>query len=346
MLHIENASAAHCPEWQRFVDEHPFAHPMHHWGWHEVLAEASSVKPIFLVAREGNGKVQGILPAYYSNSVIYGSHVSTFEGGVLARSGETGLALMRHLESISSTLRSRYLLVRGSCNSDDREPTFSVEFVNTKVNTAINEKEIWNGLKKKTRWYVRQGEKQKFSVRLGADRNDVAQFYRVYAKHVHRLGTPVFGSNFMSAIVTHLGSSRVRLLLVEDSSEVIGGMLIVLGNKCWLDLYAIIDYRYRDTGVNYLLYWTAIKLACREGAQALNLGRSAIDGGVHAFKRKWSDDDELLKYDYYCYGQQTARESGNHYYGKRTFSQRCWSFLPLSVANRVGPIIRRGVPFT
>jgi FemAB-related protein (PEP-CTERM system-associated) len=345
MYRIEVASRSNLDEWQSFVDSQRQSHALHHSGWFHVLVGSSAVKPLFLMARADDGAIVGVMPAYLSRSAISGAHVTTLDGGILAAHPAAAATLVEHAREHLIPERAKYFLLRGALRDDGDAHCGDSEYVVSVVDTRQSSDHMWERIKKKTRWYIRQGEKQGFSVRQDPELANIDTFYALYAAHVHRLGTPVMGKGMMRAMVRYLGPQRLRLLLVERSGRIVGGMLMVVANRGFLDLYALVRHDLRDTAAGYLLYWKALELASCEQAAELNLGRSAVGSGTHLFKMKWGGRDEPLVYRYYS-APGTGRVDGlEKYHGKETLVQRVWRRLPLWVANRIGPVVRRQLPF-
>lgn len=343
MYRIDLADISDLQEWQSFVDSQPQAHALHHAGWFHVLRESFAVKPRFLIARNEDAAIAGVMPGYLSRSAVSGSHFTTLDAGVLAADPAAAEQLAEHARRLIVAEKAAYFLLRGAhgdgCNGQESRYVVSI------VDTGGTADEILGRLKKKTRWYVRQGEKQGFSVRSDPDLACIDAFYQLYAAHVHRLGTPVMSKRMMQAMVRHLGPRRLRLLLVERGEQTVGGMLIVVGNRGFLDLYALVRHDLRDTAAGYLLYWRALELAAREGAGELNLGRSTVSSGTHLFKTKWGGRDEPLIYRYYFAPGVRRREGLGKFHSQETLAQRMWKHLPLWAANRIGPLLRRQLPF-
>ena len=345
MYRIELASSSNLNEWQNFVDSQPQAHPLHHSGWFHVLLESSAVKPRFLIARNEHGAIAGVMPAYLSRSAISGAHVTTFDAGILAAHPAAGAQLVERARERLTAERAKYFLLRGAPHDGHDPSDRDGEYVMSIIDTRRTSEEMWQQIKKKTRWYIRQGEKQGFSIRVDSDLAKVDAFYALYAAHVHRLGTPVMSGRMMQAMARYLGPQRLRLLLVERGSKIVGGMMTVVANRGFLDLYALVQHDLRNTAAGYLLYWKALELASREGAAELNLGRSSAGSGTHLFKMKWGGRDEPLIYRCYSAAGDAGADALEKYRRKGTLMQGMWKRLPLWAANRIGPVLRRQLPF-
>lgn len=330
--------------WQKFVDESDGAGPFHHAGWYNVLREAYAVSPCYLIARDERGELCGVLPAYHSKSVFTGGHITSLDGGILSTTRAAVDPLLYALRALGNKRRVRYVQLRGG--PSDGNSSATVRTVHTVIDTTRDREAIWAALRQKTRWEVRQAKRQDLSVMLDTTLAGLEALYGLYAAHMRDLGTPVFGVDTFRSMHRNLGDGRMRTYLLRLGSELIGGMVCVVHGTRWTDLYAIVRRSDATEFANYLLYWWVIGDAADGPAESLDLGRSAPNSSVLLFKHKWGGIDVDVPYLFYptrlpAPAQlglvQESREKG--------LRQRIWSRLPLPVSNRLGPIIRRNLPF-
>lgn len=343
-LAVRIAQEADLRDWQYFVDQTPGSSCMHHFGWHAVLREAYWVKPYYLIAEQGEGRIVGVLPLYHSRSPLTGSHLSSLEDGVLAVDEGAIASLLMHARSLRDEIGAKYLQVRGG--PVDKTGSNSFPTVHTFIDTARPGDALWSAVKKKTRWAVRQAEKSGVRVTCDEGLAELEAFYRVYAEHMRALGTPVMGVDAFRAVRTHLGRPRLRLYLVHEGRQLIGGMLCILNERRWTDYLAIVRPSGKTEFANYLLYWHVIRDAAACGAPLFDLGRSTPDSNVHLFKRKWGGRDVEAAYQFYpTAGFGPIRPGLEQLKRGRALPQRLWSHLPLAVCNGLGPLLRKQLPF-
>jgi len=341
---VRLAGEADLEAWQAFVDSRPDAGSLHHAGWFRVLNTAFDVEPCYLLALDAAGAVRGILPAYYSHSLLAGRHLSSLEGGVLAEAQPVADAIVAEARALRDRRRAQYLQLRGGLVDD--AAAVAVATVHTIISTDRPSEALWAAVKKKTRWAIRQTEKVGVTVEQDTGLGQLHDFYDVYAARMRDLGTPVVGWRAFDAMRTYLGVSRLRLYLVKYDNRPIGGMLCVVNGNRWTDLYAAAQVTEATEFANYLLYWHVIRDASALGVASLNLGRSTPDSGVHMFKRKWGGADVKIPYHFYPASDARPRDMGlQEMKLHKGLTQRVWSRLPLPIANRFGPLVRRQLPF-
>lgn len=343
-LRVRQAQPGDMVAWQHFVDAAPDAGALHHAGWHQVLSDAFWVRPYFLMAMDSRDAVQGILPLYYSRSPITGAHLSSLEGGVLAAGRDATAALLAEAKALRDRLGVGYLQIRGG--AVDRPAELTVPKIHTTIDTTRPVEALWSAVKKKTRWGIRQAQKQELQVSRDADLAGLDGFYRTYAAHMRDLGSPVIGLDAFQAIRLYLGSQRLRLYLVHHRRRLIGGMLCILNGGRWTDYYAAVRTTADIEFANYLLYWHVIRDAAQSGASCLDFGRSTPDSNVHLFKRKWGGRDVEFPYHFYANPAVKMRDPGlQRIHKQQGVARRLWTHLPLPLCNSLGPLLRKQLPF-
>jgi hypothetical protein len=341
-LNVTLATNADLTDWESFFATRPEAGPLHHPAWRRILSDSFAIESLDLIARGADRRIVGVLPMYGSASYITGRHLASL-APALAASPEAARGLHAEALALRDRRRARYLLLRAGSSL---EPAGAVEsrIVHTIVPVDRTPEEALAALNAKTRWGVRQAEKSSVEIeRVGP--GGVEAFYPAYARNMRDLGTPVMAAGYMVAMAERL-ADRMEVLLARLRGRVIGGMIVVKSGSLWSDLYASIVRECRPIHANYLLYWRAIEAAClAEGVERFDLGRSAIDSGAHAFKRKWRGVDEYYFDRYYFAPGQAPRAATAEMRERRSWKQTVWTRLPLPLANALGPILRRRLPF-
>jgi len=333
-------------EWQNYVDNHPLASGMHHAGWYQILKHSFGVRLEFLFAQNDKGAIDGVLPMYLSRSLLADCHLTTLDDGLLADNSEAATTLINAAITRRDLLGARYLLIRaGAEHTGEWAPTAIRPIVRRIVHTGVGSPELLSRLSSYVRRDIRRAAKRGYSIRLDDRLHCLdTSFYDEYAAHMRHLGTPVFGRLMMTAIKKYLGPERLRLYLAMRGEEVVGGLLCVMAKSGWLALYGVVRENLLREYVNYLLYWHAITEAADAGVAYFDLGRNTPGGGVHEFKSKWPGEDRESEHYYFARSGAGAPNFGKLYQG-RSLKQRIWMKLPLGMTNRLGPVLRRQLPF-
>lgn len=338
-MRVERIGPGDTRAWDTFAKELGTVSPFSHAGWRDILQDCFNVTPCFLRAISGGGATAGILPLYYTASAITGPHVTTLDGGAFARDQEAVEALYAEAGKVSAEMGARYLLARGG-PMPSLESAGEVHTVWTVVDTSVRADAAFSRLSSNTRRKIRKAEKEGYTVAL--DNSAVDDFYGVYARNVRDLGTPVMGPCLFRAMTARLGGAA-RLYALRHQSRVIGGMLAVCAGDTLTSLYVAVGRDHLPQYATYLLYWKVIEQCCGDaGLRRLDLGRSVPDSGTHEFKRQWGGEDVRVPYRYYftapSFVPRDIREEGG-------LARALWKRLPLPIANAIGPLLRRGLPF-
>jgi hypothetical protein len=144
----------------------------------------------------------------------------------------------------------------------------------------------------------------------------------------------------------HLGPERVRLYLVRVSGRVIGGMLCLVNAGRWTSYFAAVAAWPGAEFANYTLYWHVICDASSKGVAEFDLGRSTPDSNVHIFKQRWGGFDVEVPYHFYpARGRSVGNAGLLRFKASPSLPQQVWSRLPPFVCNRLGPLLRKQLPF-
>jgi hypothetical protein len=90
------------------------------------------------------------------------------------------------------------------------------------------------------------------------------------------------------------------------------------------------------------MYYKLMNHARGRGCKSFDFGRSKYGTGAFSFKKNWGFEPQPLSYATRTAAGEEARDV-NPMSPKYRMQVALWQRLPLSVANRVGPIIAKGL---
>lgn len=343
-MKVEHVALKDLAKWQEFVDAHPDADPHQHSGWYYILKECFSVMPYFLRAVDDQGSTLGVLPMYFSKSILMGKSLSTMSGGALSSDGNVSDMLYEEAFRLRDRLGAKFLLSRGG-SPPRRDPNCKIDVVHSIIDVNRESKEIWRSLNGNTKRSVNKGLKNGIVCEL--DNDSIDAFYGIYSKRMHELGTPVMGPCLMRAMKRYL-TDKFNLFVLRQSNKIVGGIICLDTIHKRSNLYASTLFDIMRQDGNYSLYWNAIEQTCKNNdIFTFDFGRSTPQSGVHKFKKKWRGKDKFVSYRYYfAAGEKEALSIDNvNMRNGGSLRQRIWSHLPLSITNLLGPMIRKQIPF-
>jgi hypothetical protein len=93
---------------------------------------------------------------------------------------------------------------------------------------------------------------------------------------------------------------------------------------------------------NDMMYFALMNHARQRGCTRFDFGRSKLGTGAFAFKKNWGFDPQPLEYAVRVADGSIPREI-NPLSPRYRLQVDAWRRLPLAIANRLGPVIARGL---
>lgn len=322
----------------------PVAHPDHDPRWPLVLADAFGHVP-YLLEAERNGRSVGTLALCLVAGPVFGRFLVSLpflnSGGVTTEDDDVAAALVDRAADLAAELNCKHLELRHERRV--RSPRLGAT-VETKVHMRMglpgDAETLWKGLKAKVRNQVRKGQSQGFDVAWGgAERVD--DFYAVFCRNMRDLGTPVFPRRLFATIAERF-PDEAEFCVVRDGTRPVAAGLLLHGETVTEVPCASALRSENRRNPNMLMYWHLLERAVARGATTFDFGRCTKDGPTHSFKKQWGAQPSPAVWQYHVREGEvgTVRKES----GKFALMIGAWRRLPLPVANRLGPLIVRGIP--
>ncbi len=339
--------------WDAYVDAH-LAPPRagvpdgfgatgyHTWAWRDVFARSFGHDSAYLMARRSDpDRICGVLPLTEVRSLLFGRSLTSLPflnyGGVVAGSDEAARALVDEAVRIARVHGCRHVELR---HVERRFTDLPCKQHKVAMRLPLHTG-MWDRLDRKVRNQIRKAEKSGLTaVRGGGELLD--EFYRVFARNMRDLGTPVYARRFFAEVLAAF-PDRVRFVVVRLKGEpVAAGLTYRTGGQVEVP-WASSVRDYNALCPNHLLYWTVLEAAVADGCTLLDFGRSTPDEGTYKFKAQWGAEPVPLHWEYagLAGGLPPDQSPKNP---KFRLAIAGWQRLPLWVANAVGPRIVKGIP--
>ena len=328
--------------WSEYVLRHAEATGYHEWAWRGVLERAFGSEPIYFAARRG-GQIVGVLPAVLLDSWLFGRSLVSLPflnyGGVLADDERGERALLDAAIEAARERRCRHVELRhfrqhfGDLPCKRHKVTMRLRVPAPPV--------LWDSLDRKVRNQIRKAQKSNLTYREGgAELLDA--FYAVFARNMRDLGTPVYSPRFFAEVLRAF-PDRARIHVVSrQTAPVAAGLTFETRGTVEIPWASSV----RDFNAlcpNHLLYWNILEGASARGCSTFDFGRSTPNEGTYKFKEQWGAQPVPLCWEYgLLAGGDVPNSSPTN--PKFRLAIAMWKKLPLSVANRVGPMIVRAIP--
>jgi FemAB-related protein (PEP-CTERM system-associated) len=334
------ASAGDAEAWDAFVASRPDANLGHFWRWKDVFERAYRKRCLYLVAEQDETWV-GVLPLVYMRGPLAGRRLVSLpfldRAGILASSAQGGETLLGAALELARGLGSRGLECRGlaaEAASDAERHTLVLKLPRT-------EKALWDSFDPKVRNQVRKAEREGLrTVSAPADR--LGEFYAVFTRNMRDLGSPVHSHAFLHCVLEAFGAAARLYLTVSSTGEAVGGAIALRQRHRVTVPWASSLRAYFPSCPNHSLYWKVLQDSVEQGAEDFDFGRSHRDSGTYRFKKQWGADAIPLQWRAFTADgrEEPPRHLKPSEHGGIT---KLWSRLPVWLANRIGPLIRRQI---
>ena len=326
--------------WDAFADQFPKAGHSHLSGWRRVIERSYGHLPLYLWACEA-GKVNGVLPMVLIRSRLFGRSLVSLpfldEGGICAEDARTSNELYQKALHLYDDYKANILDLRHRHPSDLLLPS-NTSKVTLTLELASSPDEMWRRLDAKLRNQVRKAVKSGLTTSWNR-LEGLPGFYDVFAANMRDLGSPVHSWRFFSAIMEEFPDSA-RLILVQKGGLTVGAGLCFLFRDTLLMPWASSRREHFSLCPNNLLYWEAIRWGCEKGYRRFDFGRSSPGSGTYRFKKQWGAGEEPLHWQ--CFRKGEGQSAMVHADDPRyRLIRKAWQYLPLTVVNWMGPILRK-----
>lgn len=329
-----------------FVADHLDATPFHSLDWIEAVALGTGNEAGALVFERG-GDLIGYLPFNLIHSPIFGRLLASsgfaVGGGILLAPGETNEALVAGVEEAAERYACGAVELRGG-NLPSTRADWTIRsdahcgFI---AALAADDEAQLLAIPRKQRAEVRKGLGNALEVTVGRSDADRSAHYSVYARSVHALGTPVFPRALFDQVLDRFGD-RADILTVRHGGETVASVLSLYHRGAVMPYWGGGTAAARALRANDRMYFELMRHARERGCTHFDFGRSKTGSGAYHFKRNWGFDPEPLAYASWTPPGAPVRDADPRS-SANSAKAALWRRLPPAVADRLGPLIARGL---
>ena len=333
-------SAPH--EWNKYVSRQVEATGYHEWAWRDVFDRAFGCPAIYFAARR-EGQIVGVLPTVLLNSWLFGRALISLPflnyGGVLADDEDAARALLEAALALARERRCRHVELR---HFNRQFADLPCKHHKVTMQLPLRPSQVlWDGLDRKARNQVRKAQKSGLAYREGGPEL-LEDFYAVFARNMRDLGTPVYSSRFFAEVFRAF-PDRGRIHIVSHATTPVAAGLTFETRGTVEIPWASSVRDFNALCPNHLLYWSMLEGAAGRGCATFDFGRSTPHEGTYKFKEQWGAQPVPLCWEYgLLAGGEVPNSSPSN--PKFRVAIAVWKKLPLSLANRIGPMIVRAIP--
>ncbi len=329
-----------------FLAERPDATPFHLPAWLDAAAQGTGNGACALVA-ECNGEIAAYLPLNEIHSPLFGRMLASsgfaVGGGLLARDGFDPAPIFAAAEELAQRLSIPAIELRGGLLPQSRagwqiKDKSHCGFI---APLAADDEAQLLAIPRKQRAEVRKGLEQALEVTTGSAQVDRDAHYAVYAESVRNLGTPVFPRALFEEVLDHFGADA-DILTIRHDGKPVASVLSLYHRGAVMPYWGGGIRDARRLRANDRMYFELMLHARRRGCAHFDFGRSKTGSGAYDFKRNWGFEPEPLSYASWTAPGSDVRDA-DPTSAKHAMQIALWRKLPLGLANRIGPMIARGL---
>lgn len=326
-----------------FVRGHPQGSFLHLPKWTLAVERGTGQKGHYLVAVQG-GAVRGVLPLTGIRSPLFGNALVSAGfgtgGGILAEDEQAAEALALAAWELVERLGCASAELRGGPVPEGWQASTGT-YASFGRALPETEERLLSSIPRKQRAEVRRALGFDLESSSGSDRRHRDAHYRVYAESVRNLGTPVFPRGLFEAALDAFGD-EARIDLIWKDGRPLATMLSITYGGCCYPYWGGGTREARQWRANDLVYFEVMRRALEAGCSRVDFGRSKIGTGPWDRKRIWGFEERPLTYAVRAADGRQPR-AVNPLDPRYRLKIAAWQKLPLWAANRLGPVIARGL---
>lgn len=186
-----------------------------------------------------------------------------------------------------------------------------------------------NKLHQNCRRKVRQSIKRNdFKITIGRDAHLIDDFYILFAKIMHRHGTPLNDKLFFTTMINDIDS---QVLIYKLGDDVVGASIIIFDGDISNLYWSVTDDDFIKTQIGYFSFWNAIKYVVEQrDCTVFDFGRSSYGGPTYKFKLQWGA--KPIKVDIFSSNDKNV-------YSKYSLASSIWKKIPKPIVDFIGPKI-------
>ena len=322
----------------------------HDFAWRRVIQRSLRHRPHYLIAKR-EAAVTGLLPLFDVKSRLFGRSLVSVPflngGGLLTGDPSSAEALLARVGDMIRDGGYRYGELRHRSPLEDQPEKLirRQHKVAMRLSLGDDPDALFSRFKGKLRSQVRRPQKAGAEAQIINGSNvvnrDIDAFYKVFAENMRDLGTPVFPRALFEETINGFQERAWLALVWLDGHPAAAGLMVGAGHSIEM-IWASSLRCFNRLSVNMLLYWESMRTAVLNGYRYFDFGRCTPDSPTHRFKAQWGAEPTPLNW-YYVKGEGGIPDVSPDN-PKFRAAVRTWRFLPVAVANRLGPLVARSLP--
>jgi hypothetical protein len=289
--------------WDQFVDRHPRGLIYHTARWKKAIENAfPHIRgEIVGLVDSASGVILAGLPIYVARSWLLGNRTISVPfatlGEPLFQNKSELQRILRELPGFTPDRSARPIEFRGVSNASPlaelgfaRGATYKHQYIEL---NEPPEKLLYKCSRTAVRQMISKAAKEGIRVTAETSPEALETFYTLFVHSRRRLRLPPMPLKFFKSLRENLDPGATVIFVARKGDVPYGA---ALGLKYKRDFFLEYSGELPDvqkTGVNQILYWTAIQDASAGGFSRFSFGRSSPQNiGLIEYKRRWGSTEE------------------------------------------------------
>lgn len=331
---------------ERFVVRHPEGTPFHRPAWFVSVARATG-NAAYALVQERLGEIVAFLPLDAIHSPVFGRLLASsgfaVGGGLLTTDGAMPAAVFAGAQELAQRLSCPAIELRGGILPEEGAGwTLKTQsHCNFARPLAADDEAQLLSIPRKQRAEVRRSLGIDFTVEIGVSERDRAGHYAAFCESYRNLGTPVFPRALLDGVLDAFGDDA-DILTIRHEGRAVASVITLYHGGAAMPYWGGGTRDARRLRANDRMYYELMLHARRRGCAVFDFGRSKTGSGAYHFKRNWGFEPEPMTYAAWTAPGAQRREA-DPASAKLSLQIAVWQRLPLGLANRLGPLIARGI---
>lgn len=311
--------------------------------WLLAAEKACGHKATGLIATRSE-EIAGWLPLSEVHSHIFGRALVSsgfgVGGGVLSEDDGIAHALGHGATELAQRSACASVELRGGVIPDGWH-VVNESHANFVADLAEDDEAQLLAIPRKQRADVRKSLAGDLTITTGRGAAERDAHYAIYAESVRNLGTPVFPRALFDAMLDAFPETS-DILTVRHEGTPVASVLSFYHDGTVMPYWGGGVFAARRLKANERMYYGLMLHARARGMKRFDFGRSKTGSGPYKYKKNWGFEPEPMSYGTWSADPSQARniDPTDAAYAKKI---ELWKKLPLGIANRLGPIIARGL---
>ena len=343
-VETKSLEPSHYPDWDRYVASRVDAGAYVSTSWKRAVEEAYGHTTTYLVATH-NGTIVGGLPLALIRPIFGKCQLVSLPfcdfGGLFADTAQIANQLLETAENLARR-HNAILEIRTADASPTLDHARDYHQITDKCRMVLqlpgSAAELWRQFKSKLRSQVKRAKSNGLEARLGGTEL-LPDFYFVFCRNMRDLGSPVHSQGWFQSIFRAFGTQARSVVVYSGSTPVAAGILLRHADSVCTP-WASSLRQFNKLSPNMLVYWSLLEYAADTGCRCFDFGRSTPGEGTYLFKSQWGAEPQALHWFRKPHsagpGDVPSKRSV-----LRHMSERIWQQMPVCLANRFGPGIRK-----